>query len=1071
MSRRVRVLHVDDDPDFVDMAATFLERADDRIDVSTAENAERGWDRLTGGTFDCIVSDYEMPGQNGIEFLQRVREDHPELPFILYTGKGSEEVASDAISAGATDYLQKKGGTDQYELLANRILNAVEQYRSARRAAELDRIRTLASDVNQALVRAESREEAERRVCEIISDSEPYLFAWVGEIDDGMDEIAVRASAGLEAGYLDETTVTADETGTGHGPAGTAVRERRVAVSQSVADDPAFEPWREAALEREYRAVAAVPLEHGGELYGVLVVYADHSGAFDRDERDLLSELGDDISHALHSFDVRDRLRQERDRRRALFENAPGPVIAGEIHDGGAEHRIVDVNEAFEDVFEYEAAAVVGRDIADVIVPEDGMAQHEEFRKLAAAGEPTTAEIERVTADGPHRFVLHLIPYGAGQGHADGWYAWYTDITGHREGAIEELHRTADALMEATTTEAVANITADAVHDILDMSANGVHLYHEDDGGLVPVAWTDETEAIVGKPPTFAPGEGIAGVAFETGESQIYDDISTVTDRFNPDTAVRSQIALPLDGHGVLLIGALEPDAFDDVDVWLAETLQAHAASALNRIEHERELREERTFVEQALDTLDDIFYVIAPGGELRRWNQRLPEITGYSDEEISELPATEFFPEDERQRVDDAISRAVETGWTIVETELRTADDDHIPYEFTGNRLNDSEGDLIGIVGIGRDITERRERERKLIALHDVADALTACDSVEQICKRTIEASQTILEYDLCAIDIEDDGVLRPIAQSKSIPTSDPTEMSVEEGLAGKTYRTGESLLIDDLETVDAADSQGPYEAVISVPIGDHGVFQAVARSTGTFDQSDLELAELLLSHTKSALDRLDHDRQLQRQNERLDEFASVVSHDLRNPLNVAQGRLELANEECDSPHLENAANAIERSLSLIEDLLTLAREGERVSGVESVDLAATMEACWQTVETDDATLATETIAAIQADASRLKQLLENLIRNAVEHGNGAVTITIGDLDDGFYVADDGPGIPETEREQVFEPGYSTTETGTGFGLNIVREIVDAHGWDIRITTSESGGARFEIIGVDVDD
>ncbi|MFC6988619.1 PAS domain S-box protein [Haloplanus sp. GCM10025708] len=128
----IRVLHVDDEPAFADMVAQFLQREDGRIDVDTATSATAGLDRLEETDVDCVVSDYEMPAQNGIEFLEAVRESHSDLPFILFTGKGSEEIASDAISAGVTDYLQKKGGTSQYALLAHRIENAVEQYRSRR---------------------------------------------------------------------------------------------------------------------------------------------------------------------------------------------------------------------------------------------------------------------------------------------------------------------------------------------------------------------------------------------------------------------------------------------------------------------------------------------------------------------------------------------------------------------------------------------------------------------------------------------------------------------------------------------------------------------------------------------------------------------------------------------------------------------------------------------------------------------------------------------------------------------------------------------------------------------------
>jgi Response regulator containing CheY-like receiver, AAA-type ATPase, and DNA-binding domains len=126
----IRVLHVDDDPEFVDLSATLLEREDDQFAIETVTSATSGLDQLAETTFDCIVSDYDMPGRNGIDFLRAVREKDSDIPFILFTGKGSEEVASEAISAGVTDYLQKATKPDQYTVLANRIRNAVEHHRA-----------------------------------------------------------------------------------------------------------------------------------------------------------------------------------------------------------------------------------------------------------------------------------------------------------------------------------------------------------------------------------------------------------------------------------------------------------------------------------------------------------------------------------------------------------------------------------------------------------------------------------------------------------------------------------------------------------------------------------------------------------------------------------------------------------------------------------------------------------------------------------------------------------------------------------------------------------------------------
>ncbi|MFB6184351.1 MAG: PAS domain-containing sensor histidine kinase [Haloarculaceae archaeon] len=211
-------------------------------------------------------------------------------------------------------------------------------------------------------------------------------------------------------------------------------------------------------------------------------------------------------------------------------------------------------------------------------------------------------------------------------------------------------------------------------------------------------------------------------------------------------------------------------------------------------------------------------------------------------------------------------------------------------------------------------------------------------------------------------------------------------------------------------------------------------------------------------------------HQAELERSNESLQEFASVVSHDLRNPLSVALGRVEYVQRRYDSDHLATAVRALERMDTLIDDLLALARQGKSVDDTAPVDLSALADECWHHVATPEAELTVETDLVIRADGNRLRQLFENLVRNAVEHGGDSVGVTIGALDGGgFYVEDDGTGIPSTERERVFESGYSSTGGGTGFGLMIVRQIVEAHGWELRVTEGTDGGARFEITGVDV--
>jgi PAS domain S-box-containing protein len=973
----ISILHVDDEPDFATLTAEFLAREDERFTVATATSAEEGLAVIAEEDIDCIVSDYDMPGQNGIELLDTVREDYPDLPFLLFTGKGSEEVASKAFSKGATDYLQKDSGTDQYTLLANKITNYVEKYRAERTMAQ-----------------------------------------------------------------------------------------------------------RARAMETANEGIALV----------------------------------------------------------------------------GQDGHYIEVNQAYAELYGTPPADLIGRHWTTTVPDEEVERLRAEAFTQARQQGSWTGKAQGLRADGSiYAKRLSLAPLEDGS-HV----CIIRDLSDSkaRERAIDALHRTAREFMQAETPDAVAEIAVSALRDVLDLPATGVHLYDDQAGGLVPVEWTETTESLVGEPPTFEPGDSIAWEAYETGEPQIYSDISSVATRYNPDTDVRSQIVLPLDSHGVLVIGSPEPAAFDEMDIDLARTLATHATATLDRMESEQALREERAFIDQALDTLTDLFYVLDTDGTFRRWNDRVSAVTGYTDAELTDMQGTEIFPEDERDRVSDAIAETLATGATTLEADIRTAEGDRLPYEFTGASLTDPDGNTTGVVGVGRDLTMRQQREQRFQALVEESnDIISIVDvegryqyqspSIERILgyepeetvgdlaweyihpddreavKETFEEWVTnsdttgVTEYRARAADGSwrwmqargNNQLDNPAVEGYVVNSRDITEQKERQRdlqtikqqyqtlvenfphggvfLFGTDFRTvragGQELSKIGLspDEIEGTTPRDLYPADIADELMDR-FEDTLHGAEATFEQElngeryrirtvPVRSDDGAITHgmavsmniTEQVADR----RALERQNERLDEFASIVSHDLRNPLNVAHGRLELLAEECESEHIDAIDRAHIRMETLIDDLLTLARQGNQVRDTESVDLGELVQNCWQTIATGDATIVADIDLHVQADRSRLQQLFENLMRNAIEHGGADVTITIGQLHAGFYVEDDGSGIPPEDQEQVFETGYSTARNGTGFGLSIVKQVVDAHTWDITMVEGEHGGARFEITGVTCSD
>ncbi len=386
-------------------------------------------------------------------------------------------------------------------------------------------------------------------------------------------------------------------------------------------------------------------------------------------------------------------------------------------------------------------------------------------------------------------------------------------------------------------------------------------------------------------------------------------------------------------------------------------------------------------------------------------------------------------------------------------------------------------------------DITEQKDRQRalakreqKVETLHDVALAFDDAATHQDVHDQIVAAAEGILQYDLAISNAVSDETLVPQAVSSaldensyygSIPVDD------ERSEAARVFRLGSASLTGNISAEDADPADAAFESALTVPIGDYGVFQAVAEKPDAFDEEDLQLTDILVTHAVETLRRLDREtelesrtEQLRRQNERLESFASVVSHDLTSPLNVASGRLQMARD--DSAGDENLAaveRAHDRMEQILDDVLTMVRDGSRVEETEPVRLSAIVNDCCDAVPTSEASVTQTEDCTVIADPDRLTHVVQNLLRNAAEHGGAGVSIAVGVLsdDNGFYVADDGPGIPADQREAVFRAGYSSAEHGTGLGLNIVREMAEAHDWEVRVTESADDGARFEVTGVEL--
>jgi Signal transduction histidine kinase len=397
---------------------------------------------------------------------------------------------------------------------------------------------------------------------------------------------------------------------------------------------------------------------------------------------------------------------------------------------------------------------------------------------------------------------------------------------------------------------------------------------------------------------------------------------------------------------------------------------------------------------------------------------------------------------------------------------------------------------DGVSVVATAVDLSRERTRTARLhrqtetlASLHHATQELLTKTDTENAAETAVEYIDDVVGFSIAAIWLydEDRDALEPVGWTDTAGNlfdTHPTYAADDEALSWEAFESGEPRYVPDVhDEADRYNAETPIRSELIVPLGRYGVLNIGSTEPNALDADDRTIARLWGASVTMVFVRIERERQLRereadiaRERDRLEEFAGLVSHDLRTPLNVAQGHLEMVRAETDNEKLETAAAALDRMEALIADLLTLARHGEVVDDDEAVSLPTLVEEVGVTVGMETTQLTVADVTAL-ADRSRLAQLFENLLGNARRHAGDDVRVTVGVLDDGegFYVADDGPGIDAERREGVFEAGHTSVADGTGFGLKIVSEIAEAHGWSVDLVESDEGGARFEFRGVEL--
>jgi PAS domain S-box-containing protein len=467
------------------------------------------------------------------------------------------------------------------------------------------------------------------------------------------------------------------------------------------------------------------------------------------------------------------------------------------------------------------------------------------------------------------------------------------------------------------------------------------------------------------------------------------------------------------------------------------------------RTRADRRLTQNTDQLTALIENTDEAVYVKDCDGHYELMNAAAASFFGLVPDEVPGLHDRDLFDAESTNRIREVERRIIETGEADQREAVRYIDgrryvllDNKYPYR-------DENGEIVGIMGISRDITARKQREQTREALTEEYEALlaTAGDSIFLI---DVDGTQDAPDFRFARLNAAHEAATG--LRSDAVRGRTPREV-LGADLGAEVARNYRRCVW--------ARRPISYEESLALPEGTR-VWQTHLAPVILDGQ-----VTRIVGIARDISERVAREDELRRKNDRLDEFASVVSHDLRNPLHVAKERTALAQEEADLRHLETVELALERMDAIIADTLTLARQGDRVSDPVPIQMNVLAAECWEMVHTAEATLDLRASFVIEGDPGRLLHVLENLYRNAVEHGGASVVVRVGPSPAGFFVEDDGPGIPFEKRDAVFAPGHSSASGGTGFGLTIVRRIAEAHGWTVAVTEGTDGGARFEFSDV----
>ncbi|MFC6991720.1 PAS domain S-box protein [Haladaptatus sp. GCM10025707] len=483
-----------------------------------------------------------------------------------------------------------------------------------------------------------------------------------------------------------------------------------------------------------------------------------------------------------------------------------------------------------------------------------------------------------------------------------------------------------------------------------------------------------------------------------------------------------------------------------------------------------------------------DIITILDTDGTIVYQSPSVTRILGYEPGDILEDNAFDYVHPADRDEMLQEFFRAMENPGYIptIEHRFRHADGSYMTLESRGRNWFD-DPHIEGFIVNTRDVSTRVEREETLSALREASNQLVTTHSSHDVAAAMVAVAEDVLGESLSAVwmKADDRDVMRLTAQTDSLAElSLYDEIRPNRGLVWPVYRAGRTYVFDDIHSQDLVIPETPIHSAIMVPLGDHGVFGIGARECDAFTNNDADFVEILAGSATAALDRLEHEEELELQNRRLDFLNHILRHDVLNSMFVIQSRAEMLDEHTDDAgerYLETIDAWCDDIVSMTKQMRLIVETMSNSAGkaVEPVTLSEILSA--STAKLGDAherlTLTTSIPGGVVVRANDvLSQVFDNLLGNAVTHNSSAapaidVSCVVYADEVVVAIADNGGGVPDDRKESIFQRDVKGLESeGSGLGLYFVDTVVRSFGGDVWIEDNDIGGATFFVSLVPID-